>query len=116
MKYLMMIYSREEERGKISKAEMQVEMQAYGEFYQNVSPNHTIHGGEALQSTSTATTVSIRDGKTIATDGPFAETHEQLGGFYLVDCENLDDAIEVAAQIPGALHGHIEVRPVMAFE
>lgn len=116
MKYLMMIYSREEERANMTQEDMQAELQAYGEFSQKVSPNHKIHGGEALQPISTATTVSVRDGKTITTDGPFAETHEQLGGFYLIDCENLDDAIEVAAQIPGALHGRVEVRPVMTFD
>jgi hypothetical protein len=72
-------------------------------------------GGEALQRTSTATTVRVRDGETLTTDGPFAETKEALGGFYLVDCRNLDEAIEVAAKIPGAARGSIQVRPIMEF-
>ena len=72
-------------------------------------------GGEALQPTATATTVRVKDGKKATTHGPFAETKEQLGGFYLVDCSNLDEAIEWAARCPGARVGSIEVRPVMDF-
>ncbi|MFI5226549.1 MAG: YciI family protein, partial [Candidatus Limnocylindrales bacterium] len=71
--------------------------------------------GEALQPTPTATTVRVRDGRTVTTDGPYAETKEQLGGFYLVECANIDEAIDAAARIPGALHGAIEVRPIWDF-
>ena len=71
--------------------------------------------GEALHPTSAATTVRVRDGKTITTDGPYAETKEALGGFYLIEAANLDEAIEAAARIPGALHGAIEVRPIFEF-
>jgi hypothetical protein len=70
-------------------------------------------GGEALQPTSTATSVRVRNGDTLTTDGPFAETKDQLGGFYLVDCKDLDEAVEVAAGIPDARRGTIEVRPIM---
>jgi len=73
-------------------------------------------GGEALQDTSTATTVRVRNGKTETMDGPFAETKEQLGGFYLLDCANLDEAIKYAAMIPSAEHGCVEIRPVMEIE
>jgi hypothetical protein len=71
-----------------------------------------LQGGERLQSTADATTVQVRDGETLTTDGPFAETKEQIGGYYLVDCNDLDEAIEIAAKIPGARLGSIEVRPI----
>ncbi len=73
-------------------------------------------GGDALEPVSTATSVRVRNGKTVTTDGPFAETKEQLGGFYIVDAENLDEAIEWAAKIPTAEFGTIEVRPLMVFD
>ena len=69
-------------------------------------------GGERLRPTADATTVRVRDGEVLTSDGPFAETKEQMGGFYLVDCEDLDEAIEIASKIPGARHGSIEVRPI----
>ena len=72
--------------------------------------------GEALTPTATATTVRVRDGKTMTTDGPFAETKEQLGGFYVIKCENLDEAIEIAAMIPTAQDGSIEVRPIVEWD
>jgi hypothetical protein len=75
-----------------------------------------MRGGDALQATATATSVRVRDGKTMTTDGPFAETKEQLGGFYMVDCDNLDQAIEAASRIPAARGGTIEVRPIAEFE
>ena len=71
--------------------------------------------GAALMSSNTATTVRVRNGKTLTTDGPFAETKEQLGGYYLLNCDDLDEAIEIAAKIPGARHGSIEIRPVLEF-
>ena len=75
-----------------------------------------MQGGAALLPTNTATTVRVRDGKTLTTDGPFAETKEQLGGYYLLVCKDLDEAIKAAAKIPGAAHGSIEIRPIMEFE
>ena len=71
-----------------------------------------LQAGERLRPTTDATTVRVRDGETLTSDGPFAETKEQMGGFFLVDCKDLDEAIEVAAKIPGAAHGSIEVRPI----
>ncbi len=90
-------------------------MQGYFDFTKAVEDRKLLQGGEALQSVTTATCVRVRDGKTVITDGPFAETKEQLGGFYLLDCPNLDLALEMAAKIPGATHGTIEVRPIMTY-
>src|SRR5215470_15567989 len=76
----------------------------------------SIQGGNALQPTSTAATVRVRDGKMLTTDGPFAETKEQLGGYYLIEAKDLDAAIGIAARIPGARFGSIEVRPIMIYK
>ena len=91
-------------------------MEAYDAFWQDISKNGTLLAGEALEMPETATTVKVRNGERLVTDGPFPETKEQLGGFYLVECKDLDEAIEWAAKIPGAQNGTIEVRPVMSFE
>ena len=90
-------------------------MDGYRTFTDDIQRRGIMQGGEALQSTSTATTVRVRDGERIVTDGPFAETKEQLGGFYLLTCKDLDEAIDLAAKIPGAQHGSIEIRPVVEF-
>lgn len=87
--------------------------QAYGKFTQDMIAQGHFQAGDALQPSTTATCVSVRDGKTTLKDGPFSETKEQLGGYYILECENLDDAIACAAQIPGAATGTIEVRPVL---
>ena len=86
---------------------------AYREYTQGIIKSGHMRAGDALQPTSTATTVRVRDGKTLTTDGPFAETKEQLGGYYLVEAKDLDEATKLAAGIPGARVGSIEVRPVM---
>jgi len=96
--------------------EFQAEIAEYGVFSAEATQRGIMLGGEALQPTATATIVSVRDGKTITTDGPFAETHEQLGGYYLLDCKNLDEAIEMAAKIPAAKNGKVEIRPLMVWE
>jgi hypothetical protein len=96
--------------------EMAGVLAAYGEFGREVEAAGAFLGGEGLQPTPTATTVRVRDGERLITDGPFAETKEQLGGFYLLECKDLDEAIEWAAKIPGAQHGSVEVRPVMNYE
>jgi hypothetical protein len=115
MKYLMMIYASEAVESKMAPDEMQAMMGAYYGFTQEVKEKQVYLGGEALHPTSSATTVRVRDGKLVTTDGPFAETKEQLGGYYLLDCKDLDEAIEYAAKIPGAAHGSIEIRPIMVF-
>jgi len=115
MKYLLMIYSDEKVEAGMSPAEQGAYMAAYNAFTKATVDRNVFNAGEALQSTATATTVRVRNGQTVTTDGPFAETKEQLGGYYLLNCKNLDEAIEFAAMIPGAKHGSIEVRPIMEF-
>lgn len=114
MRYALLIYGNEAADLAASEQEQAAVMAAYNAF--GAANASIIRGAEALQPTSTGTTVRVRDGKTLTTDGPFAETKEQLGGFYLVACDNLDQAIAIAAQIPGASTGSIEVRPIMEFE
>jgi hypothetical protein len=110
MQYFLLIYENEKRFAEgYDPAELK-EYFAFGEAH-----SAAIKGGNALQPTTTATTVRIRDGKRLTTDGPFAETKEQLGGFYLIEANNLDDAIEIASKIPGARFGSIEVRPIMTF-
>ena len=113
MRYMMLIYGNEAAAANATQAEQQAEMDAYNAFTQDVRQSGASQGGEALHPVSAATTVRVRDGKTLTTDGPFAETKEQLGGFYLFDCKNLDEAIEYAARIPGAKNGSIEIRPIV---
>lgn len=113
MKYAALIYTSEAADAKMTQEQAAAEYQAYNAFGQQAGS--AIVGGEALQPTHDATTVRVRDGKTLTTDGPFAETKEQLGGFYLFECKNLDEAIALSAKIPGAKKGSIEVRPVMVF-
>ena len=84
----------------------------YAEFMKGVAERGVLQGGERLRPTADATTVRVREGEVLSTDGPFAETKEQLAGYFLVDCKNLDEAIEVAALIPGAKSGSVEVRPI----
>ena len=112
MTYLLLIYGNEVEGAKRSAEAMGAMMKDYGTFTESIQQSGQFLGGERLQRTSTATTVRIRDGKTLTTDGPFAETKEQLGGFYLIEAKDIDDAIAVAARIPGARYGSVEVRPI----
>jgi hypothetical protein len=116
VQYLLLIYGDQESYAQRSEEERGQVFQAYGAFTQELQSAGAMVGGNALQPVQTATTVRVRDGETLTTDGPFAETKEQLGGYYLVEAESLDEAIEWAAKIPGAQHGSIEVRPVMVFE
>ena len=115
MRYLLLIYNEEVDPSTIDPADMQGEMDAYNKFTEEVTRRGGYLGGEALQPTSTATTVRVRNGETITTDGPFAETKEALGGYYLVNASDLDEAIKIAAMIPGAKRGSIEVRPIWEF-
>ena len=116
MKYLFAIYDDETQRGTRSPEEGQALMEAYRAFGQEVTGAGRFIAGEGLQPTTTATTVQVRDGERVVSDGPFAETKEQLGGFYLLECDDLDDALEWAAKIPSAKLGTVEVRPVMVFD
>ena len=114
MRYLMLIYT-EEPTGAVPEDVMADELEGYNAFSQEVRDRGLFEAGEALHPTAAATTVRVRDGQTVTTDGPFAETKEALGGFYLIKAKDLDEAIEVAAKIPGAKHGSIEVRPIFDF-
>jgi len=116
MKYLCLIYSEEKKRGAMPKEESESLMREYFAFTDSIQQSGHYLGGEALQPVQTAKTVRIRNGKLVATDGPFAETKEQLGGFYLIDAGDLNDAVQVASRIPSARLGCIEVRPIMEFE
>ncbi|HVA26495.1 MAG TPA: YciI family protein [Chloroflexota bacterium] len=112
-RYLALIYGREADMPALNSPERQQVSAAYGSFTEDVQKGGVLRGGDALLPTSMATTVRVRDGKTLTTDGPFAETKEQLGGFYAFECKDLDEAIAWAAKIPGAAVGSIEVRPIL---
>ena len=117
MQYLLMIYQNEAEYAKIDPATSQKIFGEYQAFTQSIIQSGNFKGGDRLQPVSTATTVRVRvrEGKTLATDGPFAETREQLGGYYMIEAKDLDAAIMIAAQIPGARYGSIEVRPIWVY-
>ena len=110
MKYLLLIYENEK---RWENGYDPAELAEYRQFGKDFAPS--ILGGHALKATSTATSVRLRDGKRLTTDGPFAETKEQLGGFYLVDAKDIDEAIHMAGKIPAARYGTVEVRPIMTF-
>jgi len=116
MQYLCLIYESEAAFDSRSEAEQQAIMADYFTFTNDVQESGHMVAGDALLPTETATTVRVRDGQVVTTDGPFAETKEQLGGYYLLECKDLDDAITQAAKIPGARHGCVEVRPIMVFD
>src|SRR5271170_649369 len=116
MQYLLMIYRSEAELNKMNPAERQKMTAEYGTFTQSIIQSGHFKAGNGLQPSTTATTVRVRDGKVMTTDGPFAETREQLGGYYLVEAKDLDTALTIAARIPGAKAGAIEVRPVMVYK
>ena len=116
MQYLLMIYTSEQQDAQRSPAEQEANMGEYFAFTNEVRQAGVMFAGEALHPTTSATTVRVRNGQISSTDGPFAETKEQLGGYYLLNCENLDEAIQWAAKIPGARDGSIEIRPIWEFE
>jgi hypothetical protein len=115
MKYLCLIYDDESKWGSMSQADAEAMMGEYFAFTEGIRKSGHYLAGEALKPTQTATTVRVRNGKISTTDGPFAETKEQLGGFYMIEAKDLNDAIQVAAKIPSARMGSIEVRPVEEF-
>ncbi len=115
MKYLCLIYDEEKKMAAMSKSEGDAFMGEYFAFTQDIQKSGHFVAGDALQPVHTATTVRVRNGKLSTTDGPFAETKEQLGGYYLIEARDLNDAIQVAARIPSAKVGSIEVRPIQVF-
>jgi hypothetical protein len=112
MQYLLMIYRNEAEFAATPPAELAAMTAEYMEFTKGIIQAGQFKAGDRLKPTSTASTVRVRNGKMTTTDGPFAETREQLGGYYLIEAKNLDEAIGIAARIPGARVGSIEVRPI----
>ena len=113
MQYLLLIYNNEQNWLTLSETDRAALSADYRTFTESIAKSGHYKGGNALQPTSTATTVRVRNGKRTTTDGPFAETREHLGGYYLVDAKDLDEAIALAERIPGAKTGGIEVRPVL---
>jgi hypothetical protein len=114
MQYLLLIHGDEKGWWSLSEEDQAALMQEYGVFTAAIHSSGAYVGGNQLQPTSSAAIVRVRDGEQVVTDGPFAETKEQLGGYYLIDVESLDEALEWAAKIPSARDGSIEVRPLMA--
>jgi hypothetical protein len=115
MQYLLLIYDPEKAWTTMPEGERNQMFAEYMTFTNDIKASGHHRGGDALQPTHTATTVRVRDGKTSTTDGPFAETREQLGGYYLIEAKDLDEATKIAARIPSAKIGSIEVRPIMVF-
>ena len=115
MRYLCLIYDEEKKLATMPESEMNAFMGEYFSFTDDIKKSGHYIGGEALQPVQTATTLRIRNGKMSTTDGPFAETNEQLGGYYLIHARDLNDALQVAARIPSARVGSVEVRPIQEF-
>lgn len=113
MRYVMLIYSDGSAWANATPEQIAETMQEHGAFHAEATSRGVMRGGDELQPASVATCVSVRDGQVIKTDGPFIETKEQLGGYYILDCKDLDEAMEMAAKIPTAKQGTIEIRPVM---
>jgi hypothetical protein len=116
MRYLCLIYDEEKKMAAMAKPESDAFMGEYFAFTEGIRKSGHFLAGEALQPVHTATTVRVRNGKLSTTDGPFAETKEQLGGFYLINAKDLNDAVQVAAKIPSARFGSVEVRPIMEYD
>jgi hypothetical protein len=115
MRYLCLIYDEEKKVAAMSKGEADAFMGEYFAFTEDIKKSGHYIGGEALQPVNTATSVRVRSGKMSTTDGPFAETKEQLGGYYLIEAKDLNDALQVASRIPSAKMGTVEVRPIQEF-
>jgi hypothetical protein len=116
MQYLLLIYDNEKIWADMPKDESDKMFGEYMQFTNDIKASGHYRAGEALQPISTATTVRVRNGKAQTTDGPFAETKEQLGGFYLIEAKDLDEATKIAARIPSSRIGSIEVRPIVKFD
>ena len=112
MKYILLIYGNEVENAKRTQEQTGALLKDFGAFTESIQRGGSYLGGDRLQATTAATTVRVREGKTLTTDGPFAETKEQLGGYYLIEAKDLDEAIAIAARVPAARYGSVEVRPI----
>jgi hypothetical protein len=116
VRYMLLIYGDEQAWSEMSDAERAAVMPQWEAYTKALTDEGIMRAGDALQPTMAATTVRVRDGETQVTDGPFAETREQLGGYYLIECDGLDQAIDAARRVPNVSTGTIEVRPVMEFD
>jgi hypothetical protein len=116
VRYLLLIFNDERGWDDMSEDEQAAQLPRWNAYTESLQSAGILRGGDALQPTASATTVRVRDGETQLTDGPFAETREQLGGYYMVECDTLDQAIEAASRIPSVDRGSVEVRPVMEFD
>lgn len=116
MKYLLLIYTNEADMARMTPEQGASLYKDYGEFTQHLVSSGKYITSHQLRPTTTATIVRVRDGKRLVTDGPFAETKEQLGGFYIVEAKDIDDAIALAARVPSARDGSVEIRPVVVQE
>ncbi len=112
MRYALLICTEEKAMTEATPEEAAASTAEYMAWGERMGARGLLQGGERLHPTSDATTVRVRDGEVVTSDGPFAETKEQIGGFFLVDCKDLDEAIAIAAELPGARHGSVEVRPI----
>jgi hypothetical protein len=115
MRYLLLIYGPQWDPSQMTPEQVQESMEEWTDYTADLLKRGVSEGGEALEGVETATTVRVRDGDTLTTDGPFAETKEVLGGYYILNCKDLDEAIEVAAACPSARTGSIELRPITEF-
>ena len=116
MQYLLLIYSNESQWRTLSEAERDSMLKEYMDFSKSIAQSGHYRSGNELHPITKATTVRVRDKKRLVTDGPFAETKEQLGGYYLIEAKDLDEAVEIAARIPSVRFGSIEVRPIVPHE
>jgi hypothetical protein len=116
MRYLLLLYGDESQWAEASPEDIQRSMEDYGKFGEEVTKSGAFIAGEGLEATNAATTVRVRAGEAVLSDGPFAETREQLGGFYLLECRDLDEAVRWASKIPAVFTGSVEIRPVMNYE
>lgn len=114
MQYMLLIYQSDAEYGKLSEAEKAAISPQYGEFVRSLAPTGQLKGGNELKAPANATTVRVRNGKSVVTDGPFAETKEQLVGYFVIEAKDLDEALTIAARIPSSRFGAVEVRPIVA--
>jgi hypothetical protein len=115
MRYMLLIYNEEAPQAQITEQQWAEAMTAYNAFTNEVRSKGILLGSNALHPTTMATTVRVREGQTLVSDGPFAETKEALGGYYILNCKDLDEVLAYAAKIPGAKDGSVEVRPIMEF-
>jgi len=113
MKYMLLIYDNERAWDRLNEPEQRKVYSEYGQFTEDIKARRNFLAGAQLHPIATASSVRVRDGKTLVTDGPFAETHEQLGGYYLIEAKDLDEATKIASRVPSARFGTIEVRPVV---